>query len=70
MTVYGSTGLDIGTTGCKGVDYNDQGEALAYAYKEYPTYRIYEGYAVMISHISAGPVRHIWILRQKAQLSA
>jgi xylulokinase len=29
-------GLDVGTTGCKAVAFNDKGEVIASAYKEYP----------------------------------
>src|SRR5665647_1821454 len=29
-------GLDIGTTGCRSVIFNDEGRILAQAYKEYP----------------------------------
>jgi xylulokinase len=38
-------GIDVGTTGCKVIAFNEKGEILASAYREYPLYHPQEGWA-------------------------
>jgi xylulokinase len=42
-------GIDVGTTGCKAASFSEAGECLAGAYREYPTIRPQEGWAILDS---------------------
>ena len=42
-------GLDIGTSGCKALVFNDYGEEIAHAYQEYPIITIKEGWVELDS---------------------
>jgi xylulokinase len=42
-------GIDVGTTGCKAAAFSEAGDCLAAAYREYPTIRPQEGWAILDS---------------------
>ncbi len=44
-------GLDVGTTGCKAVAFDERGRELARAYREYPTLTPREGWAELDSRV-------------------
>ncbi|MEI6157998.1 MAG: FGGY family carbohydrate kinase, partial [Atribacterota bacterium] len=39
-----SLGIDVGTTGCKVIGFDEKGYVIAQAYREYPLYQPQEGW--------------------------